>query len=99
MAKIQAFPGLATIDGFKGKLDYYVHDGQACVRTWPKSPGKKRTQAVMDQWPIFAWPAANWKSLSPYVQQAYTTLASGSGLSGRDFFMRAFIKGIFPPGK
>lgn len=92
-------PALDIIDGFKGKLDFYIHDGIPCVRSWPRSPGKKRAPAVEAQWPIFAWAAAHWKSLTPYVREAYITTAEGMTMTGRDLFVKAFIEDYFREGQ
>lgn len=99
MAVIKKLPSLAVIGGFKGKLDYYVHDGVPCVRSWPRSPGKRRSPSVEAQWPAFAWAAANWNSLSPYVQEAYNQTAQEMTMSGRDLFVKSFISDYFREGQ
>lgn len=91
MAKITKLPGTAVISGFKGTLDFYVHCGQSCVRSWPRSPGHRRAPAVMAKWAAFAWAASNWTSLSPEVQDAYKQMAQGTALTGRDLFTKNFI--------
>ena len=96
MAKIKALPAEHIISGFKGKLDYYVHNGVACVRKWPRSPGRRRAPAVEAGWPAFAYAATEWKNLSPEVQESYNRMAEGTGLSGRDMFQRAYLKGVYP---
>jgi len=96
MAKIKALPAEHIIAGFKGKLDYYLHDGLACVRKWPRSPGHRRAPAVEAGWSAFAYAAAEWKNLSPEVQDSYNRMAEGTGLSGRDMFERAYLKGVYP---
>lgn len=96
MAKITKMPSTAIIDGFKGTLDYYVHDGQACVRSWPRSPGHDRAPAVMAQWETFAYASRSWNLLSPEVQRLYNIMATNSGLNGRDLATRAYIKGLYP---
>jgi len=95
VARITAMPTLDIIDGYKGTLDFYINMGIPCVRSWPKSPGKLRSQAVMAQWPIFTHAAKEWKNLSPAVQQAYTKYATNSGLTGRDMLMRAYLRGLY----
>ncbi|MBA7575256.1 hypothetical protein ES708_17077 [subsurface metagenome] len=95
MAKITKLPAQAIIDGFKGTIDYYVYMGIPCARAWPKSPGKSRSDAVRAQWPIFAYSAAEWLNLAPIVQDAFKTLATNSGLSGRDMFTRAYLSGLY----
>ncbi len=95
MAIIKRLPSQAIIDGFKGTLDYYVCMGIPCVRMWPRSPGKNRTAAVKAQWPAWTTASREWSNLSPAVQDAYRTLATNSGLSGRDMFTRAYLTGLY----
>jgi len=93
VAKITKMPGLKTISGFKGTLDFYVHWGQACVRKWPRSPGRHRAPAVEAAWPAFSWAASNWKYLPLEIQEAYNRMAAGTNLTGRDVFMKSYING------
>lgn len=94
MAKITKMPSLAIIDGFKGTLDFYVHDGQPCVRRWPRSPGHVRTPAVMAQWQPFEWASQNWNSVSAVVQDAYKRMAAGTHLNGRDLFVKCYLSPV-----
>lgn len=91
MAKITKLPGAAVINGFKGVIDYYVHMGQNCVRSWPKSPGHDRAPAVEARWPAFSWVASNWNELSPEIRDAYNQMAQGTYMTGRDIFVKNFI--------
>jgi len=95
LAKIKALPGQKTIDGLKGKLDFYIHNGQPVVRMWPRSPGKERSPAVEAQWPSFSYAAQLWSQLSKPVQDAYNLMAISSGLSGRDLQVRSYLKGLY----
>lgn len=95
MAKIVKMPSMAIVNGFKGTIDFYVHQGQLCVRKWPRSPGHDRAPAVQAQWPAFAWAATNWNSLTPEIQDAYKTMASGTNMTGRDLFVKGFITPTF----
>jgi len=105
MAKLKVLPELAIIDGFKGKVDFYVYhascdpelrgEGIAVARKWPRSPGHKRAPAVEAQWEAFSYAAGAWTLLSPEVQEAYRALSVGSGLSGRDLFTRSYLKGLY----
>lgn len=99
MAVLKVLPHQAIIDGFKGKIDYYVHCGVPCARKWPSSPGQKRSPSVEAQWLAFAWAAANWNALSPYVQQAYRDTAEEMSMSGRDLFVKSFIADYFREGQ
>lgn len=95
MVKLAGMPAQDIIDGFKGSIDFYVFMGIPVARKWPTSPGKIRSPAVMSQWPIFSYASREWKNLSPFVQAAYTKLATNSGLTGRDMFMRSYIQGLY----
>lgn len=99
MAVLKVFPGLEIIDGFKGKLDFYVHGGTPCVRRWPRSPGRRRAPAVEAGWPAFAYIATLWNALSPYVQDAYRATASEMTMTGRDLFVKSFISDYFREGQ
>lgn len=95
MAKIKHMIAERVISGFKGTLDFYYYMGVACVRKWPKSPGKKRALAVMAWWAPFTYAVQEWNNLSPEIRRTYEELATDTGLSARDMFMRAYIKGLF----
>ncbi|MBA7493217.1 hypothetical protein ES702_03783 [subsurface metagenome] len=87
--------GEKVISGFKGTLDYYYYMGIACVRKWPKSPGKKRSPAVMAWWVPFTYAVYQWQHITPEVRRAYEELATGTGLSARDMFIRSYMKGLY----
>ena len=95
MPKIKALPGRHIISGFHGILDFYVHDAQPCVRKWPSSPGHRRTPAVEAQWAAFSYAAKEWNNLAPIVRDAYNRMAETTGLSGRDWFIRSYLSGIY----
>ncbi|MBA7589360.1 hypothetical protein ES708_31442 [subsurface metagenome] len=95
MAKITKLPGTAIIGGFKGTLDFYVHDGQPCVRSWPRSPGHHRAPAVEAAWVAFSWAASNWKELALPVKEAYNQLAVSTNLTGKDLFIKGFITPLY----
>ena len=86
-------PQQSIIDGFKGTLDYYLHDGVACARRWPRSPGHTRAPAVMAQWEAFSFAGSYWNNLSVEVKEAWNAMADGFPLTGRDLFTRSFISG------
>lgn len=95
MAKLTKLPEQAIISGFKGTLDFFVHDGIPCVRAWPKSPGKRRSPKVEAQWDDFRTASRLWSQLSPEIQTAFNSMARHGGLSGRDLAERAYLKGLF----
>jgi len=105
MAKLKSLPSLEIISGFRGVIDYYVYhptcnpelkgEGIKCARRWPRSPGHRRADAVEAQWPAFTYITQKWSTLPSYIQDAYRKMASATGLSGRDMFMRSYLKGLF----
>lgn len=95
MARIISMPSEAIISGFKGEIDFYYNMGLPCVRAWPKSPGSRRTPAVRAGWASFTYASQEWSRLSPEIQRAYEELATGSALSGRDMFQRAYLIGLY----
>jgi len=94
MAKIKKLPGLAVINGFKGSIDFYVCRGIACVRKWPHSPGHKRAPAVEAQWTPFTEATRLWSMLSPAVQDAYSRMARGTNLTGRDLSVKCYLTNL-----
>ena len=101
MGKLGAMPAQHIISSFKGVVDFYNYLGIPCFRQWPKSPGNRRSPAVEAQWASFAKSSWLWNELGDEVREAYNSMASGTGLSGRDMFTRSYIKGLFtyPTGK
>lgn len=95
MAKLQKLPNLNIINGFKGKIDFYVWMGIPVARSWPRSPGHDRAPAVQAQWSAFTWASQNWQTLSEEVRQAYRQMASGTYMSGRDLFVKSYINADF----
>lgn len=95
MAKIQALPGRKIIDGFKGVIDFYLHDGVPCARRWPRNFGRSQTPASVAQQPMFTYAAQAAITVSPIVQQAYVDIAGACGLHWKDWFMRGYISGIY----
>lgn len=93
MAKLANMPSTAIIDGFKGVIDYYVHDGIPCARRWPRSPSAPRAPAVQATWQVFIDAVALWPTLSPAVMQAYKDMAVDTTLTGRDYFMKSYMIG------
>lgn len=95
MAKILVMPSEGIISGFKGKLDYYFNMGIPCARKWPRSPGSRRTPAVMAGWASFSYASKEWVNLTQAVQDAYREMAGSSGLSARDVQQRAYMSGLY----
>ena len=95
MAVITKMPSAAIVNGFKGTLDFYVHQGTLCVRKWPSSPGHNRAPAVEAQWSIFTTATRLWNELSQDIREAYNQMAAGLHLTGRDIFVKGYIKTLW----
>lgn len=95
MAILKVMPHQDIISGFKGTIDFYLHCGVPCARRWPRSPGHRRAPAVEAQWDKFAYASKMWSALPPELQYWYNEMASGTGLNGRDMFMRSYLTGLF----
>lgn len=95
MAVLLALPELAIIKGFKGVVDFYIHDGIPCARAWPKSPGRIRSPSVMAQWQAFRYMSREWHNLSQDVKNAYDHMSINSGLNARDMAARAYLSGLY----
>jgi len=95
MAKLLSMPNEGMISGFRHKIDFYFHDGIACVRRWPRPPSGQRSPAVKEGWAPFSYASKEWANLSQAVKDAYIEMAGTSGLNGRDVQQRAYIKGIY----
>ena len=95
MAKLTALPEAAIISGFKGTIDFYLHDGVPCARRWPRSPGQRRAPAVEAQWAAFRIASRAWTSLDPETRRTYEEMAVGTTYSARDVFTRSYISGLF----
>lgn len=93
MAKLGALPSKATIDGFRGVLDFYTWCELNIVRKWPKWTKEARTQAVIDAQVPFTYINKLASTLTEPVVEPYVTEASGTGLTWKDFVNRDYING------
>ena len=94
MAVIKEMLGEKVISGFRGSLDFYYYMGKACVRRWPKSPGKLRSPAVQAQWQPFKEAAQLAKQLSPALIEYYKSNAAGTNMTWKDLFFRSYLSGL-----
>jgi hypothetical protein len=94
MARLTNLPELAIINGFKGVIDFYVHDGIPCARRWPRSPSAPRAPAVQATWQVFKDGVSLWPTLSPAIQAFYNEMAVGTNMTGRDLFMQSYMIGL-----
>ena len=94
MVKLKGLPAQHIIDGFKGSVDYYVHDGVPCARGWPRPPTESRSPAVQAGWIPFSYINRIAASLPLEIIQAYKDMATGSNAHWKDYLTRAYIMGI-----
>jgi len=96
MAVLERLPEQQIIDGFKGVIDFYLWKGIPCARKWPTwrpyrfSPVQQENQAA------FAYAVALWPTLDPIVKAQWNSMAGGTARTGRDLFLRAYLKGTNP---
>lgn len=98
MAKLKEMVGEKVVSGFRGVIDFYYWMGIPVARKWPRKRNLSHLPQVTKNWLAFSYAAHHWNTLPEETRQAYNDLATGTGLSGRDFFMRSFISGLFETG-
>lgn len=93
MATLKKMPPQAIIDGLKGTLDYYYWKDIPCVRKWPvwrpRTPGPAEAANQQD----FAYINKAWKTLPANIKAQWSSMAGGTGLTGKDLAVRAYMKG------
>lgn len=95
MAKLAKLPSGVIISGFKGTVDFYVHRGIPCARAWPRAPTGPRAPGVVAAQLPFTEAVRLWNTLSTDIKEAYNSFATTTNLTGRDWFIRGYISGIF----
>jgi hypothetical protein len=95
MAVIDELPSRQIIDGFKGTLDYYLWKGLPCVRKWPVWHKRAPTAEEFANQQLFAAVQAAWKDVDATSRQAFFEMAQGTGLTARDMYTRACMKGLY----
>ena len=102
MAKVGALPGTDIVDAFRGKLDFYDWCNLHIVRSWPRSPGRNRSAAVVASQQPFTYINKLASTLPADVIEPYKQMASDSGLSWKDYLNRLYINAsirdnMYPP--
>lgn len=93
MAKVAQLPSKSIIDGLRGKLDYSVWCNLVIVRKWPRSPGRKRNAAVVAAQGPFSYINKLASTLNDEVINSYKVIATGGGVSWKDYLTRWYING------
>lgn len=94
MAKLKNLPALATIDGFKGTIDYYMWRGIPCARKWPTWHTRTPTPAEAANQQRFSYANRLWSSASTVVKNACNEMAIGTPWTGKDLFVKGYLKGM-----
>lgn len=93
MAKLTSLPNTTIIDGLKGTLDFYVHKGIPCCRSWPQWKLTSRSPAVQAAAANFSAVAAALKLITPEVKAAYSFMARGNNWTWKDWAFSLYLKG------
>ena len=95
MAKLDALPALAIINGFKGTIDFYIHRGIPCARSWPRPPSGPRSPAVQAAGANFAQIAKGMFLAAPEVISAAKTMAIDSPQTWKDVYTSILLGGTY----
>lgn len=94
MAILEAMPQESIISGFKGKIDFYYWLGIPVCRTWPRPPSAPRSPNVTARYAPFGYINSMAKDLPEYLRDQYRQAAQGTGLTWKDYMVRAYMGGI-----
>ena len=94
MAKLLALPEQDIIDGVKGTLDFYVHRGIPCCRSWPQYPPRNPTYLEALAQANFATIMQNFALLPAYLRDAYNRMGAGTPVIGRDVAVRLYLSPV-----
>ena len=95
MATLSQMPSQQVIDGYKGKIDFYLWLGLPCARKWPVYKPRTPTQAEKANQDRFAAINSAWRNIDPVSRQAFQDMATGTGLTARDMYVRTSMKGAY----
>ena len=90
MAKLTAIPALQIIKGFRGIIDFYVHDGQACARKWPTKGKTSRTPGVIAASQVFAYVQRYTTNPDPLFRLFATMAAADAPSTWRDITLVSY---------
>ncbi len=91
MVKLIGLPDKDVIRAFKGSIDFYVHKGQARVRSWPRWTLTERSPRVVAQQPWLAEADAQYSALRPFTSWGLKQLARTGSFTSRDIFMKHYF--------
>ena len=94
MVRLSEMPSQATIDGYKGLVDFYLWKGVPCARRWPRYTPRNPTDAERANQERFAYINKLASSVGPEVREYYSRMAAGTSWTWKDLFVRAYMTGI-----
>jgi len=94
MVILKTLPEQAIIDGFKGKIDFYVYKGLPVARKWPHYPKRKPHPLEKENQDAFRYCNQLYHTLQAFIQLQYQNMAKGTRLTAKDWFVKAYMKGI-----
>lgn len=95
--KLDKMPPQYIIDGFKGVIDFYYWKGIPCARKWPVWRARQPTPDEASNQEDFAYINKLWRTLPANLIEAYNAWATPTTLTGKDWFVRAYMKGWCEP--
>ena len=93
MAKLNAMPSQAIVDGLAGCVDFYLWRGIPCARKWPRCTAIPRTTGEQLAAAEFAYINKQAKNVPPNIQATYIELAAASSLTWKDWLTRLYLSG------
>lgn len=95
MAKLKVLPHQDIIDGFKGKVDFYLWMGIPVARMWPV--WRKRAPYPSELANQQDFTRINQAAITMPLEfiTAYTELAQGTPFTWKDLMVRSFMRGLW----
>lgn len=93
MAKLLKMPSQSIIDGFKGTIDFYYWKGIPVARKWPVWRPRTATPTEASNQRAFSYVNKAWKGLPANIKTRWNEMAGGTGLTGKDHYVRAYMRG------
>lgn len=94
MAVLKVMPEQAIVDGFKGKIDFYLYKGIPVARKWPVWTRREPYPAERANQDDFRYCNQLYHTLQHFIQLQYQRMAQGTRLTAKDWFVKAYMKGI-----
>lgn len=93
MVRLGALPAREIIDGFKGKVDFYLWKGIPCARSWPRYRPRAPTSEEREAQETFSYATLVANLLPPFVVAQYRKMTAGTPWTWKDLFIKGYLKG------